>query len=1177
MEQSKKTKLSRFIKAVIVTLCGIIGFFGIVLAIIYILLTPERLTPIVNKYANEYLDATVRFDTVKLSLFEELPYVSLKVCGGEVISRAYEGEPDSVKQFIPQRADTLLRFDEFLISLDLPKLLTSRISVRRIKLTNPDIYAYVSASGRANWEIYSSGDTTTNSSTSIPVFDINRFIIKNHGHLVYNSVPDSLLLKLDVDRFRIKGNKEHEYDVNVVAALSVNVDSLPYCTSLPLAIHGGFAFDTLRQGGIHFDQMQIKVAEMPFLFDGNVLLANDHIFSEMDCRIDSLPLSGLLSLVPEQMLPALKGINTDISVNVNTTVRGNYVYEKNQLPAFTVDFSVDKGYLYYNGTKLKIENFLVDASLRYSPVTPDSTAVILRKLDVKGTGINLSGEGVFSNLLIDPTVNASFKGEINLDTLSAVFPSKKGNIVKGKLGLDTKAQFKKSQLSYTKIGNTRVKGKITMDDLLIELPADTLRIYINGGAIGFGASENKRDTTMSMGLELLRISIKADTANIRYKNELTLKASGARAGVRSAASSLIKDTTCVHPLAGSLRARYFEVEGIDSARTVALGAMCRFSVLPSKNQKSVPMLKMSIGTDRLFMRSELNRYALRNSQIEVEATLSTQTKDRESRRKYRLDSLQRVYPSVPRDSIYIFMQSKNKGNRVVDDLTDGDLDLKVDSGLAALLRRWKVNGTIKAGSGRIITPYFPLRNQLHNVDVRFDTDRLDLLNTTIRSGKSDVRLTGSISNIRRSLLGSGRLKVDLSLVSDTLDINELIRAANAGTAYNGATMEQLQQLKEAKSDDHLQQLINQQGIRVEDQSSLLIIPKNIEVNVGFEVRYGLYARMQLLELSGGLIAKDRCLQLRNLKAVTDAGEMQLTALYATRSRKDITTGFDLEMRKIHVDKLISLVPSVDSLLPMLRSLQGVVDCQMAATAAIDTSMNILLPSLNAACRLNGENMVLLDGETFTEISKMLRFKNKERNMLDKISVEMIVKDNALEMFPFVLEMDRYKAAVSGVHKLDMSFKYHISVLRSPLPFKLGVDIWGTLDKYKFRLGKARYRENTIPSYVALIDTTRINLRENIINIFKRGVEAATLSPLTLNTGSVPASIDDLPQVESFTASDSLLLMKEGLIDSTQIKKPQIVAPVSYEKVKKTEKIRNGRKKNAGIPSSKSEAIRRPDE
>ena len=226
------------------------------------------------------------------------------------------------------------------------------------------------------------------------------------------------------------------------------------------------------------------------------------------------------------------------------------------------------------------------------------------------------------------------------------------------------------------------------------------------------------------------------------------------------------------------------------------------------------------------------------------------------------------------------------------------------------------------------------------------------------------------------------------------------------------------------------------------------------------------------------------------------------------------------------------MPSVDSLLPMLRSFEGMVDCTIAATAAVDTMMNIELPTLNAACSIRGENLVLLDGETFTEISKMLRFKNRERNLIDRISVDLLVHDNRIELFPFIVEMDRYKAAVSGVQRLDMSFDYHISVLKSPIPFRLGVNIFGTLDKFKFRIGRARYKSENLPSFVGLIDTTRVNLRRTITDIFRRGVDAASLGEMRI-APTVDSSAY-LPPDERLSRADSLMLQQEGILPDSVV-------------------------------------------
>ena len=191
-----------------------------------------------------------------------------------------------------------------------------------------------------------------------------------------------------------------------------------------------------------------------------------------------------------------------------------------------------------------------------------------------------------------------------------------------------------------------------------------------------------------------------------------------------------------------------------------------------------------------------------------------------------------------------------------------------------------------------------------------------------------------------------------------------------------------------------------------------------------------------------------------------------------------------------VEKLIALFPSIDTLVPMLRSFEGVLDCQVTATCKMDSTMSLIMPSINSSCYLHGNNMVLLDGETFTEISKTLMFKNKKRNMIDSISVDLAIKDNKIEVFPFLVEMDRYKVAVGGTHNLDMTFNYHLSVLKSPVPFKLGIDITGNLDDFKYKITKCKYKDIFKPAKQAELDSTRKNIRKDIRDAVRKQIEEA---------------------------------------------------------------------------------------
>ena len=153
-------------------------------------------------------------------------------------------------------------------------------------------------------------------------------------------------------------------------------------------------------------------------------------------------------------------------------------------------------------------------------------------------------------------------------------------------------------------------------------------------------------------------------------------------------------------------------------------------------------------------------------------------------------------------------------------------------------------------------------------------------------------------------------------------------------------------------------------------------------------------------------------------------------------------------------------------------------------------MNIMLPTLKGVARITGDNLVLMDGETFSMIAKKLKFKNRERNLIDRISVEMLVNENKIEVFPFLAEIDRYKFAISGTQNLDLSFNYHISVLHSPIPFRLGVTIFGNMDDFDFKIGRAKYKNENLPVYSTIIDSTRLNLRDRIANIYRIGIDAA---------------------------------------------------------------------------------------
>ena len=207
----------RVAKISLVALASLILLAGLVLGGVALVLTPARLTPLVNEYASRVLNARIGFDTVSLSLVRHFPNVGVRLKGGQIVSRAFEGLPDSLRAEIPAAADTLLRFDEFTLALDLPQLLASRLVVRRIDLRRPRVYAYVAPSGRANWEIYAA-DTVSSENDTVSASDfylhVARLTVHDTAHIVYDSRPDRTKAELDLNMLSLKGTSGQTYRID---------------------------------------------------------------------------------------------------------------------------------------------------------------------------------------------------------------------------------------------------------------------------------------------------------------------------------------------------------------------------------------------------------------------------------------------------------------------------------------------------------------------------------------------------------------------------------------------------------------------------------------------------------------------------------------------------------------------------------------------------------------------------------------------------------------------------------------------------------------------------------------------------------------------------------------------------------------------------------------------------
>ena len=142
-------------------------------------------------------------------------------------------------------------------------------------------------------------------------------------------------------------------------------------------------------------------------------------------------------------------------------------------------------------------------------------------------------------------------------------------------------------------------------------------------------------------------------------------------------------------------------------------------------------------------------------------------------------------------------------------------------------------------------------------------------------------------------------------------------------------------------------------------------------------------------------------------------------------------------------------------------------------------------------RITGDDLAIKDSPMYKSLARKLLFKNKKEGHIEHMSVEGIISNSTVEIFPFIIKLARYTLALSGIQNLDMSFKYHASLIKSPFLIKLGLDIYGEdFDNWKFKIGKPKYKNADVPAFSSVIDETKVNLVQSIKDIFRKGVDAA---------------------------------------------------------------------------------------
>lgn len=1110
-QEGKRSVVRKILKWVLIPVGILVLLAAIVVSVGMWMLSSKELTPMVSEYSSRYLDADVTAGKVELSFWSTFPKVSLDVEDLKVVSHALKDVPDSVRAKLPADADTLLILKKFEGGVNVWALMGGTVMLYDVTFDQPDINIVQVNDSVANYLIVP--PSVEDSTSTMPYLTIDRFAIKGAAPVRLFSLEDSLDLAVNIAEADLTGTAAPVYSVDIDGMGGGEILPGIRLADMKFGANGRIDWNQRDPHHLALQNFAVSANDVTLNINTKVNFAQSPVIESLTLSGKNIKVADLLALVPEQYLSGLKDIDTDISLTFSGELLKPYDVGSRSLPSMKASVQIPGGYLNYDRMALSSLSADIDATLPDG--NPELAQITVNDLAVQGRSLSFNLEGSVSNLTDKAEVDGTFRGRLNTAMLPKALWRKLKWQAKGVIDGNARVRCRLSEFNPKQFHRVKADGNIALTNFSLASAEKDIAMSTGKMNMSFGTDAIVTIADSLRADSLLKVSLKVDT--IAFKGEgLSLSAADANfvVAARNVAGSM--DTSRINPFGIALRAaRLSLVSDSDSVRVRLRDAAVKATLRRFGNSAKAPLLTLGISAGRARYRDSLNSVSLTDATANL--VLHPVARNRVSR-----DSVSRAR----------IIERARRNDSLARTSGKENMDFGIDRSISSLLRKWKAEGSLTARRGRLITPYFPVKNTLRNLGMSFGTDSIVIRNTGYTLGSSNFTINGSISNISRALTSrrGSSLRINFDIQSDTININEIYTAATAGSTFAERLAKGQVKIVQTDDDDARQADIKKKTDNFDTPA--FIVPGNIDARLNIKAKEVLYADIWFQRLEGKVAIKDGAIHLDRLAGYTPIGSMDLTALYSAPNKKDIHFAAGVVVRSLHLKEFLRLLPEIDSVLPLLREVNGIITADVAMNTDIDSMMNLKFNTFKLVMKLMGDSLTLVDNKTFEKMAKWLMFKKKDRNLINSMKVELMIKDTKLDVFPFVFDLNRYRIGVSGHNTLDMDLDYHIAVLKSPIPFKFGVNIKGKPGHLKIRLGRANFDENRIAFSHQLTDTLRMNLVNEIREVFEFGAKTGKKTNLILEN---PKQFEGEFQVaDTLTHEDSLIFIQGGAIDGPAV-------------------------------------------
>lgn len=420
----------------------------------------DKIVNYIKNDLNKNVNAKVDFKEVDLSLFKSFPNFNLNINNLTI---------DGVDVFQNVRLLDVKKMD---ITLDIKSVLQGeQIKIKKIGLENTKLNILVTKDGKANYDIAKPNPNPTENNSKFSI-DLKSYLIEN-SDIIYDD--KSMGFKAELKGVNHEGSgklSEKIYELKtktVVDTLTVTYGNIDYLhrvkanVSTDFDISGDFSKYTLKN-------TLATINDLPIKADGYVEMKENEIVMDLNYKTENANIAQLLSLVPREYMPDLKGVKTSGVAKLTGFVKGHNT--ETDLPGFKLLIEVQNAGIQYPDLPEKVKNINLLTDVDFKGGSDLNTTTV----DISKIQFDIAGSTVFGNLhvkqpMTDPFISAQFKSKLDFAQVKKAVKFEQIKDLSGLLDADIAFSGLVSAIAAQQVDKINAKGYFNLNNFRMKSDA----------------------------------------------------------------------------------------------------------------------------------------------------------------------------------------------------------------------------------------------------------------------------------------------------------------------------------------------------------------------------------------------------------------------------------------------------------------------------------------------------------------------------------------------------------------------------------------------------------------------------------------------------------------------------------------------------------------------------------